>query len=119
MDAHDLTVENNGQATRPGSECHSIIDLTLANPEAVPHCQDWRILDGEDQTTGSDHVLIEWKWTRPAPEVAKGWKMRGWALRSRLEDEKKEEWPAEKPKLDFLWEQTVGGRDPISMTAPP
>jgi ribonuclease HI len=103
IDAHELHVKNDGQATRPVSKCHSVIDLTLATPEAAPYCKDWRILRREDQVTGSDHVVIEWKWTKPAPEVSPEWKVRGWALKERLEKERAEDWPAEEPRLEVIW----------------
>ena len=91
IETHELEVKNNDQATRLLSERHSIIDLTLATPGAAPFCQEWRILDDSEAetATGPDHVVIEWKWTKPAPAVAKGWKMRGWALKSQLENEKR------------------------------
>ena len=64
IDTHDLQVLNGVKATRPGSECHSIIDLTLATPHAAPYCKEWRILDADQVATGSDHVVIEWRWTK-------------------------------------------------------
>ena len=75
IETHELVVKNDGQVTQPASKCHSIIDLTLATPKAAPFCQEWRILDGEEHATGSDHVIIEWKWTRPAPRVDRSWKV--------------------------------------------
>ena len=59
IEMHDLEVKNNCQATRPVSETHSIIDLTLVTPGASPFCQSWRILDEDGQATGSDHMVIE------------------------------------------------------------
>ena len=40
IEVHELVVKNNGQATRTASEPHSIIDLTLATPDAAPFCQE-------------------------------------------------------------------------------
>lgn len=71
-------------------------------PRRRPFCQDWRIL-GDDLATGSDHVVIEWRWTRPAPVVAPGWRMRGWALRERLDKEKDKDWPNTESKLEVAW----------------
>ena len=34
--------------------------------------------------------------------------MQGWALKERLDKEKEEEWPPEKPKLEVLWKGLVG-----------
>ena len=110
IETHDLEVKNNSQATRPESGAHSIIDLTLATPGASPFLQDWRILDEDGQATGSDHVVIEWKWTRPALPRGQGKRFMGWALKGRLEKEKEEDWPPEKPKLADLWALRVGDR---------
>ena len=49
-------------ATRPGSGIHSIIDLSIANPEASLQCVGCKILD-TGETTGSDHEVIEWDGT--------------------------------------------------------
>lgn len=102
VETHELVVKNNGQATRPASMCHSVIDLILATPNAAPFCKEWRTLDSEEHATGSDHVMIEWKWTKPVPKVDKSWKVQDWALKERLDKEKEEEWPSEKPKLEVL-----------------
>ena len=87
IDTHELEVENDSQTTRPDSECHSIIGLTLTTPGAACQCQDWRILSDNDDTTDSDHVVIEWRWTGPAPagRVDRSWKVKGWVLKERLE----------------------------------
>ena len=103
INTHNLQVLNDERATRPASTCHSIIDLTLATPEVANFCQDWKILDEDQEATGSDHVVIEWRWTKPASEVTKGWKIKGWALKERLDKEKQEDWPPTKPKLEVVW----------------
>ena len=111
---YELVVKNDNQATRPASGCHSIIDLVLATPGASPFCEKWRTVSDPDHETGSDHIMIEWRWTMPAPKVDQGWKVRGWALRERLDKEKEEEWPPEKPRLEVLWRQLVENRPCLS-----
>ena len=103
INTHNLQVLNDERATRPASTCHSIIDLILETPEVANFCQDWNILEGDQEATGSDHVVIEWRWTKPASEVTKGWKIRGCALKERLDKEKEEDWPSTKPKLEVVW----------------
>ena len=92
--AHELRVLNDERETRPtrgGGSLHSIIDLTLATPEAGLDIEGWRVVEDDDQATTSDHVMLEWKWTGWTMKVDPGWKIRGWALKKRLDQEKEEE----------------------------
>ena len=117
IETHDLEVKNNSQATRPESGIHSIIDLTLTTPGASPFCQNWRVLDDDGQATGSDHVVLEWMWTKPGPTGEQGRRFTGWALKGRLEREKEENWPPEEPKLADLWALKMGDRPILGQEA--
>ena len=88
IDTFDLTVLNDDSPTRLGGENHSIIDLTLANGEALAGCRDWKVLS--DASTGSDHLPTTWKWDDPRLEGPNNWRFQGWALREQLEKEKEE-----------------------------
>ena len=66
--AFDLRVHNDDQAARPNDSLHSIIDQTLSAPSAGPSRRYWRIVEGEDQASPSDHV-IEWKWSGTTERV--------------------------------------------------
>lgn len=62
----DLQDLNDGkttrQARREGDTPNSVIDLTLAGAGAGPDGREWRVLDEEEDATGSDHELIEGRW---------------------------------------------------------
>ena len=74
-------------------------------------------MDEDGQATGSDHVVIEWKWTRPGPLGEQGRRFTGWALRGRLGKEKEEDWPPEKPRLADLWALRTGERPILGQEA--
>ena len=90
---HGLQVLNDGMATRPatdGRDLHSVIDLTLVSPGAGPSCGGWRVEEREEEETGSDHVMIRWEWRGLTMKVDPSWKARGWALKKKLDEERKE-----------------------------
>lgn len=89
MEAHQLEVPNDDSKTRTVGEIHSIIDLTLANKKGRPFCLGWRILKAGDITTESNHEVVEWRRSGTVLEVGKSWKINGWALRARLDKEKR------------------------------
>lgn len=59
---HELEINKDGQATRPGSECHSTIGLTLTTSGADQFCQYWSTPEDDDDTTDSDYLVLERKW---------------------------------------------------------
>ena len=62
IDAHELVVLNDGQATRPAEgKNHSVIDFTLAAPEVAKQVRGWSILAEPEAETSSDHEVIEWE----------------------------------------------------------
>ena len=44
-----------------------------------------RVVEGDDQASQSDHVMIEWKWAGEKKTVDPAWKIRGWALKQKLD----------------------------------
>ena len=49
--AYELQILNDDRATRlaqPGSDLHSIIDLTLTTPGAGPMCEGWQVVEDEE-----------------------------------------------------------------------
>ena len=93
---------------------HSVIDLTLAGPGAGPDCRGSRVVAREEDATMSDHEMIEWRWEGLTMKVDPKWKMRGWALKERLDNEKAEEegrkrgGPRAGPTLRGFWTQRTG-----------
>ena len=91
--AHELHILNDDRATRParpGSNLHSIIDLTLTTPGAGPMCEGWQVVEEEECAAHSDHVMIQWEWRGLTRRVDPRWKVRGWALKKKLYEEKAE-----------------------------
>ena len=86
--------------------------MALAAPGAEPYCKDWIIGDIGDQASTSDHEMIESKWTGVTARVVSTWKIRRWALRVRLENEKGEEWTD--PRLENVWHAKSGARPILS-----
>ena len=90
---YELQIFNDDHETRPTRErghLHSIIDLTLATPDASLDMESWTVVEDDEQATTSDHVMFEWKWTGLTMKVDLRWKVRGWALKKRLDQEKEE-----------------------------
>ena len=67
-------------------------------------------MDDEDQASLSDHVMIERKWSGAAEKVNPEWKIRGWALKEKLDKEKEEERLGTKtgPTLADAWIRRSG-----------
>lgn len=47
---------------------------------------------------------------RAPSAVDPGWRIKGWALKERLDKEKEEDWPAKKPKLEVVWSLKADSR---------
>ena len=95
--------------TRFGGQNHSIIDLTLATPSATIYCQDWRVLDREEEGSSSDHAIIQWRWDDKAAKSNGKWKFRGWALKKKLDEEKEAMKKGERVvTLEDKWRVLVG-----------
>ena len=112
MDSYNLSILNDQSPTRFGGQNHSIIDLTLATPSAAIYCQDWRVLDREEEGSGSDHAIIQWRWDDKAAKSNGKWKFRGWALKKKLDEEKEAMKKGERVvTLEDKWRILVGEED--------
>ena len=106
--AHELQVLNDDRETRPTrpeGTLHSIIDLTLATPGAGPRCEGWRVVE-EECVAHSDHVMIQWEWRVSTMKVDPRWRVRGWALKKKLDQEGEERAEGKKsgPTLGEVWQ---------------
>lgn len=62
-------------------------------------------MEDDDQASHSDHVMIEWEWKDLTMKVHPKWKIRGWALKKGLDQEKegKKEGTEKHPTLCEAW----------------
>jgi len=87
---HSLVVWNSEEATRVGSDNHSIINLTLSSPGVELN---WSI--HSEEATSSDHEVIMWEILGATPNIrdsskeVTGWDISGWSGAGRSEEEQK------------------------------
>ena len=90
MDTNELVALNGDRPTRPSSEgTVSIIDLTITDHVAAQECEGWDIL-GEDFDTGFDHFVIAWSCNGDRARPNRAWKIRGRALKEKVDEGKVE-----------------------------